>query len=125
LEGARLLLLEVKLINTSTGQNYVSDLNEEPFWLSNQLQEKMDDQLQEKIVENDEQDPISRKRKLSANELDDPNKDFTMEIEDSCPFSEFTQPTQYSFDLNETRESFNESPDFCSTQKQSQQLFFT
>ena len=105
------------MINTSTRQNYVSDLNEEPFWLSNKIQEEID--------ENDEKDPISRKRKLSANELDDPNKDLTMEIEDSCPFSQFTQPTQYSFDLNETRESFNESPDFCSTQKQSQQLFFT
>lgn len=93
------------------------DLNEEPFWLSNQLQEK--------IVENDEQHPVSRKRKLSTTEIDDPNKNFTMEIEDSCPFSQFTQPTQYSFDLNETKERFNESPDFCSTQKQSQQLFFT
>jgi len=91
-------------------------LNEEPFWLSNQ---------QAEFVENDEHQPASEKTKQSRDELDDPNKDFTMEIEDSCPFSEFTQPTQYSFDLDGTKESFSESPDFCSTQKQSQQLFFT
>ena len=62
----------------------------------------------------------------------DPNKDFTMEIEDSCPFS-ISQQTQYSFDVNETRdelsgslnESFSGSPAYCSTQMQSQQLFFT
>ena len=115
-----------------------SDFNEEPSWSAEASQTTIPiaEYTMEDLPLEDEESPpripslaleesapssppleIISPTPVESDEDEDPNKNLTMEIEDSCPFS-ITESTQHSFDISD---SYPASPAFCSTQKEPSQ----